>query len=47
MNFRPIIEALKEISYDGFISVEVFDFSPGPKKIARVSLETLRNLLDN
>jgi len=45
VNFKPIINALKEINYKGFISVEVFDFSPGPKKIASVSLETLRELL--
>jgi len=45
VNFKPIIGALKEINYDKFISVEAFDFSPGPKRIASVSLETLRNLL--
>ena len=45
VDFRPIIDALKMINYKGFISVEVFDFSPGPKRIASVSLETLRKLL--
>jgi sugar phosphate isomerase/epimerase len=41
-DFRPIAAALNEIGYDGYVSVEVFDFSAGPQAIARESLRYLR-----
>ncbi|HOK80402.1 MAG TPA: sugar phosphate isomerase/epimerase family protein [bacterium] len=45
IDFGPIIKALKEISYQGFISVEVFDFSPGPEHIAEKSIQYLKKFL--
>lgn len=44
-DFVPIFEALLESGYDGYVSVEVFDYSPGADKIARVSIETMRSAL--
>ena len=38
MEFVPIFHALKEVSFDGYVSVEVFDFSDGPETIATRSL---------
>ena len=45
-DFRPIAAALKEIDYRGWVSVEVFDFSPDPVTIARKSIQYLRSAFD-
>lgn len=41
-DFVPIFDVLSKIGYDRWVSVEVFDYSPDPDTIARVSLQTLR-----
>jgi sugar phosphate isomerase/epimerase len=45
-DFRPIAAALREAGYDGYVSVEVFDFSPGAETIARRSLSYLKEVFD-
>jgi len=42
VDFRPIAAALREVGYDGVVSVEVFKFDEGPEVIATKSLEYLR-----
>jgi sugar phosphate isomerase/epimerase len=45
LDFVPIFRALKEINYDRWVSVEVFDYSPGPEKLARDSIAYMRQCL--
>lgn len=45
VDYPPIIEALKEIDYSGYVSTEVFDFKPDPKTIAKRSIEFLRSII--
>lgn len=42
VNFKPIAAALREVGYQGYVSVEVFKFEEGPEVIASRSLEYLR-----
>jgi sugar phosphate isomerase/epimerase len=42
VDFRPIAAALKEVGYEGFVSVEVFKFEEGADAIASRSIDYLR-----
>ena len=43
VDFVPVFQALKDIDYQGWVSVEVFDYSPDPETIARESLRYMRD----
>ncbi len=43
-DFRPMAVALQEKGFRGYVSVEVFDYSPDPETIARESLRYLREV---
>jgi sugar phosphate isomerase/epimerase len=46
VDFRPIAAALNGVGYDGFVSVEVFNFDEGAETIASKSLAYLRQVFE-
>lgn len=44
-DYGPIFGALQDIGYDGYVSVEVFDYRPSAGEIARQSLSYMRDRL--
>ena len=45
LDFVPIFRTLSDIDFGGWVSVEVFDYSPGPEQLARRSIEYMRQCL--
>ncbi len=44
VEYGPIMTALSEINYQGWISLEVFKYEPGPIEISQQSIEYLRKI---
>lgn len=42
VDFVPILRALQDVGYAGWVSVEVFDYTPGPDALASRSIQYLR-----
>ncbi len=45
LDFVPIFEALGQVGYQGWVSVEVFDYTPGIERLAQQSLQYMRACL--
>lgn len=40
-DFKPLLRVLKQRNYQGWVSLEAFDFTPGPDKVVEASLRYL------
>jgi sugar phosphate isomerase/epimerase len=44
LDFLPIFKALREVNYDRWVSVEVFDYEPGVERLARESIDYMKKV---
>ncbi len=42
-DFKPVLQVAKDRSFDGWVSIEVFDFEPGGERMVNESLAYLRD----
>ena len=47
LQFTPLLKILRDADYQGYISVEVFDFAPDPQTIAGRSIGYLHGILES
>jgi sugar phosphate isomerase/epimerase len=45
-DFKPVLAVLQRRGYTGWISLEAFDFTPGPERLANESLRHLENQIN-
>jgi sugar phosphate isomerase/epimerase len=45
LDFAPILAALKDAGYDGWVSLEPFSYKPDPESVAALSLKYLKSCL--
>ena len=44
IDFARVLQLMKDRGYEGWVSLEVFDFEAGPERIARESIDYLRSV---
>jgi D-psicose/D-tagatose/L-ribulose 3-epimerase len=45
-DFAPVLSTLKRLDYQGWVSLEAFDFTPGAERIASESLRYLNGIIE-
>ncbi len=45
-DFKPVLEVLKRRHYGGWISLEAFDFTPGPERITSETIDYLKSEIE-
>jgi len=45
VDFKPIFQTLESVQYKGWVSVEVFDYTPGPEYLAAESFSYMQECL--
>jgi sugar phosphate isomerase/epimerase len=45
-DFKPVLQIAKDRAFPGWVSMEVFDFTPGAEKIVNESIAYLRNEIE-
>jgi D-psicose/D-tagatose/L-ribulose 3-epimerase len=45
-DFKPVLEVLKKRNYLGWVSLEAFDFAPGPERVVTESLRFLESEIE-
>jgi sugar phosphate isomerase/epimerase len=45
-DFRPVLAALARLGYQGWVSLEAFDFTPGAERIATESIRYLNSIIE-
>jgi sugar phosphate isomerase/epimerase len=45
-DFASVLKTLKRLNYQGWVSLEAFDFAPGAERIASESLRHLENIIE-
>jgi sugar phosphate isomerase/epimerase len=46
LDFVPIFQTLRDINYQGWVSVEVFDYEPGVERLASESIQYIHRCLE-
>jgi len=44
VDFLPIFQALSDVAYPGWVSVEVFDLTPGAERLAKESIASMKSI---